>query len=172
MKKSFIKTLQSTVLLLLMTIMFSCSKESNIDDDTNDNNNNVTYFFKGKIDGNFVETTNKANCVYTHLGTQLVIQGSIDNAIHQFNLKIFNYSTPKVYPINASNDVWGLYQNQSTYISYLTVGHPQTGSYVEVTYYDQASQTVKGNFKFIGKQSDETATKNITEGSFCCYGGI
>lgn len=171
MKKK-LKTIKIICSILIVTFLFSCSKDTNIDDDTNDNNNNVTYFFKTKIDGNWVETTNKANCVYTHLGTQLVIQASIDNAIHQFTLKIFNYSTPKIYPIDSTEEVWGLYQNQSTFLSYLTNGYSQSGSYVEITYYNELSQTVKGNFKFIGKQTDGNGIKNITEGSFCCYGGI
>lgn len=165
------KNLKSVLLTFCISLilLFSCTKEGSEEIIENPNNAaNPEYFFKVKMNSTSLSTITRSTCTYTRVGSQLILNAIIDNNTHVFKIKLFNYTTPRVYVIDASGQVQGLYQNQILSTSFVTDDTPQTGSFIEITSFDEVKKVVKGNFKFSAKLMGASEIRNFTEGSFSC----
>lgn len=154
-----------SVLLICLSLLFSCNKDDNDSSDAGDE------FVSAKIDGTSWASSKDYNTTAAQKsGNALAVQGS-DNDGNAINFSITNYSGVGNYKTgdNLTNG------NQIMYVSISPVGSwssnlataalgTLTPGTIDITKDD--GSIVEGTFSFEGYNSQDTSSKNITEGKF------
>ncbi len=159
------KSISKILWLLMLTAIVAtgCKKETEKGEQAEE----PQYFIKAKVNGNWIEG-NHALAAITNNLTRLTIEKGLTSDPWEMYAKIFAYTAPGTYHVDASNkgDISFAYLENPQGSPFYANGHNQTHGTITVAI---DSKVVTGSFSFKAYNMQTGEYVDVTEGSFKAF---